>query len=84
MSEPVDLNAERNKRAAPDAEFTRHDAFGRPMYCYATSYKMGDDDWSAEVWAYSDEEAAQKVEAMRSTLKLDGQMMRSRPWDGVI
>ena len=73
MTDVVDLTAERNKREAPDPEFVRKDDFGRPIYTFLLSYEMDGSQWSTEVWAYSYEDAQNRVAAMRDSLKVDGQ-----------
>lgn len=76
MAEPIDLTAERNRRTGPDAEHVRKDDFGRPMYHFALSYDMADGQWCAGIWAYSMEDAQARVDAMRASLRLDGQVMK--------
>jgi hypothetical protein len=82
MSEPpVDLDAERNKRNGPDAEHVRKDEFGRPMYRFLLSYEMDGAEWTGlHVWAYSMEDAMKRADAIRVTVKVDGQAMRCGPW----
>lgn len=79
MTDIIDLNQRRNERDKPDAQFIRHDDFGRPLYCFALDYAFNDGHWAAEVWAYSMEEAEQRVAAMRESLSLRGQMFTSFP-----
>jgi hypothetical protein len=80
MSDAIDLSAERNKRTGPDAEHVRKDDFGRPMYRYLLSYEMDGETWAGDVWAYSMDDAAKRVDAMRASVKLDGQAMRCEPY----
>lgn len=68
------MTAERNKRAAPDAEHVRRDDFGRPLYRYLLTYSMDGSEWGADVWAYTMEDAEARVQAMRTSLKLEGQV----------
>lgn len=79
MTDIIDLSTERNKRAAPDAEFVRQDDYGRPMYTFLLSYEMDGSGWSTEVWAYDVEDAEKRVAAMRESLKVDGQIFASFP-----
>lgn len=74
MTDIADLNAERNKRARPDPEYIRKDDYGREMFCFLLSYEMNGGHWSAEVWAYDEEEAQRRVAAMRESLTYDGQI----------
>ena len=80
MSDPIDLSAIRNQRTAPDAEFVKRDDFGRPMQCYLIEYTMDGHEWGVQVWAYSMEDAANRVQALRATAVLKGQAMRCQPW----
>jgi hypothetical protein len=79
MSDIIDLNAERSKRDQPDPEFVRKDDFGRPLYTFLLSYEMAGSQWRAEIWAYSFEDAEARVQAMRESLKVDGQAYSTVP-----
>ena len=79
MKEPIDLLAERNKRAQPDPEFVRKDDFGRPLYCFLLDYEFNGDHWSAQVWAYDEAEAQARVVAMRASITYMGQMFAAVP-----
>lgn len=70
----IDLDRARAAREQPDAEHIRQDQFGRPMYRFALAYVMDGKTWSAEVWAYSFEDAEQRVAAMRASLSVAGQV----------
>lgn len=75
MADVIDINAERDKREAPDAEFRKHDDFGREMFTFLLNYEMGDGSrWSVELWAYSAEDAQNRVDAMRGSLTVCGQV----------
>lgn len=73
MTEVIDLAAERNRREQPDAEHIIRDDLGVPLYRFLLSYEMDGSRWSAEVWAYSFEDAIRRVAAMRASLNVDGQ-----------
>ncbi len=73
MTDIIDLNERRNAAERPDAEFVRKDDFGRPLYHYGLSYDFEGGSWSAEIWAYSMEDAKARVGAMRDSLTLLGQ-----------
>lgn len=79
MSSIIDLNERRNAKEAPDAEFARKDDFGRPLYMFTLNYEMDGASWGAELWAYSAEDAEARVTAMRSSLKVMGQVYRIIP-----
>ena len=79
MSDPIDLAAQRNKRAAPDAEHVRKDDFGRSMYRFLLEYEMDGSEWSAQVWAYDFDDAQKRVASMRASLRLLGQAHAALP-----
>lgn len=79
MSEIVDLSEERNKRAEPDPEFVRKDEYGRKLYKFTLSYAMDDKRYCTSIWAYDEEEAMKRVEAMRVSLTYDGQIFAEIP-----
>lgn len=68
----IDLNDHRPKDA-PDPECTMMDGDGTPMYMYAVEYGMGTSRWGFQIWAYSMEDAQNRVDAMRQSLVLLGQ-----------
>lgn len=70
---PIDLTAERNKRALPDAEHVKKDGFGRPMFRFLLLYDMDDSEWATDVCAYDIDDAKRRVDAMKDTLRVEGQ-----------
>ena len=70
----VDLGQERGKRDRPDPEYIRKDDFGRPMYVFLLEYEMDGSRWETRVWAYSFGDAMARVDAMRRSLFLLGQL----------
>lgn len=81
MPDLIDLAAERNKRDAPDPQFVRTDDFGRPMYAYSVRYAtMDGKQWGGvTIWAYDFAEALRRMEAIRASGKVDGQLMAEVP-----
>lgn len=75
----TDLNAERNRRAEPDPQFIRQDDYGRKMYVFLTSYNMDGKEWCSQILAYDEADAANRVEAMRQSLKVDGKLFGEVP-----
>lgn len=73
MTDIIDLNAKRNEREKPDPEFIRRDGFGRELQLYLLDYEYDGARWSADIWAYSAEDAEGRVKAMRESLSLMGQ-----------
>lgn len=79
MTDVIDLNGERNKRAQPDAEFICQDAFGRPMYTFSATYEHSGKQWALDFWAYDAADAEAKVHAIKESLELFGQAFRKDP-----
>lgn len=76
---PIDLTAERSRRAQPDAEHVRQDAFGRPLFRFLLSYSMDGSEWMTHVWAYDADDAKRRVDAMKVSLRVDGQAHATIP-----
>jgi hypothetical protein len=79
MSVTIDLSAERAKREAPDADCLRKDDYGRDLLLFALEYNMAGATWALEVWAYSWEDAENRVAAMRESLVISGQIQAIIP-----
>lgn len=69
----IDLNERRNAKDGPDPDCIRTDDWGRNLYLYALEYSMDGSQWSVNLWAYSMEDAQNRVDAMRQSLVLSGQ-----------
>ncbi len=79
MADVIDFAAAFDKRHGPDPEFRSQDAYGRPLYTYHLSYEMDGKEYGTQVIAYSMEDAAARVEAMRASLRLEGQLFSIIP-----
>ena len=66
---------ERAKRERPDPEFCLKDDFGKPMWVYSIGYAMDGKEWSTRIVAYSWEDAEARLDAIKASGKIDGQMM---------
>lgn len=73
----IHLGAERDRRNGPDADHVRRDDFGRPLYRFTCSYDMGDGAWALDLWAYSREDADARMDAIRRSGRVDGQVWTS-------
>lgn len=74
MSDPIDFNEFRMSKDI-DAEHIRDDGYGRKLYEFLLGYEFeGKSYGGVTVWAYSHEDAEQRVAAMRETLVLYGQL----------
>jgi hypothetical protein len=87
MADTIDLTAERTKRAQPDAEFITTDEYGRKFFKFIANYEFGSFDgkdaskgtFSINLWALDEAEAKARVEAIRQSLRYEGQLYSSRP-----
>ncbi|MEK1896733.1 MAG: hypothetical protein AAAB20_26240 [Rhizobium sp.] len=70
----IDLNAERDKRNGPDQQHIITDQFGNRMFEYLCDYRMNDSTWSMRIWAYSQDDAEARIEAIRGSLGYLGQL----------
>jgi hypothetical protein len=74
MSDIIDLSERRAAKDRPDADLVRLDDSGSPLYLFFLQYEMGGSQWGGvDVWAYSFEDAENRVRAMRQSLVLLGQ-----------
>ena len=74
MTDPIDLTAFRNAKAEPDEDCLTRDEYGRPLYTFLLTYEMDGKSYGAEIVAYDEEEAHQKIAAMRLTLAYEGKL----------
>lgn len=79
MSNTIDLGAARAARERPDADCVRKDDYGRPLYLFALEYKMDGKTWGTDVWAYSWDDAENRVAGMRESLTVLGQIQAIVP-----
>lgn len=57
----------------PDSHLLKTDGHGRLMAQFLTEYQMDGKTYADEIWAYSPEDAEQRVIAMRKSLTVLGQ-----------
>ncbi|MDX3924973.1 MAG: hypothetical protein QHC90_04080 [Shinella sp.] len=70
----VDLSRARSDQDRPDADLIRYDDRGREMRTYVLDYEMDGSTWGATILAYSMEDAQKRVDAMRKSLSLRGEL----------
>lgn len=79
----VSLADRRALKDRADPEFIMVDQDGREMQCYSLEYEMssakGTGSWSAQIWAYSFDDAEARVAAMKETLRVSGQVISVVP-----
>lgn len=78
----IDFESERTRRTGPDAEFVTCDDFGRKLYCFSLEYEMDGAEYGAHIWAYDMDDAMRRVDAMRQSLRYEGQIYRRIPFGG--
>ena len=77
--EPIDLAAERNKREEPAPENVLVDDFGRKLYRFLCSYDLGPERYIFHLWAYDLEDADKKIQAIKESGQVDGQVFHTVP-----
>ena len=61
-------------RNRPDASLLSHDESGRELRTYAFDYEMDGETWGFSILAYSMEDAERRARAIRSSVKLCGEI----------
>lgn len=61
-------------RNRPDASFLSQDDHGRELRTYAFDYEMDGETWGFSILAYSMEDAERRSRAIRSSVKLCGEI----------
>lgn len=79
MSEIVDLAQVRNAKERPDPQFVRQDEYGRPLYTFSYSFEHEGKRYGFHFLAYSFDDAQAKLDSIRSTAVLDGQVYAEVP-----
>ena len=79
MTDIIDLNSERNRRAEPDPEFVKTDDYGRKLYTFLLEYEMDGKRWGTELWAYDEADAEARVKGMRESLVVSGKLYSTVP-----
>lgn len=62
------------RRDNPDQAFVSTDANALRLYRFALQYEMDGKRWATEIWAYSSQDAEDRVAAMRRSLMICGQL----------
>lgn len=75
----IDLTSERDRRNGPDPEFVRLDDAGRKMFAFSIEYKFEGEDWGANIWAYSMEDAQARLDSINASGSLMGQIYSEVP-----
>ncbi|WP_246762910.1 MULTISPECIES: hypothetical protein [unclassified Rhizobium] len=68
------FNRVRNSHDGPDAPFVTTDGDNRKLYRFALQYDMDGKSWATEIWAYSSQDAEERVAAMRRSMTMCGQL----------
>jgi hypothetical protein len=73
-------------RQHPETEHVSSDQWGRPMYRFVVEYphlqtQSGQDRvWSVTIWAYDQEDAEARLDAIRGAGRLAGQVLETGNW----
>lgn len=70
----VSFSKIRDSGEGPDAAFVTTDADEQRLYKFALRYDMDGKTWAADIWAYSFEDAEDRIAAMRKSLAFCGQL----------
>ncbi|OYD01020.1 hypothetical protein AMK08_PB00090 (plasmid) [Rhizobium sp. N4311] len=68
----------RHDRNAPDPAFVTTDGDNRKLYRFALQYEMGAKSWASEIWAYSVQDAEERVAATPFTDDVRSTVRRGR------
>lgn len=74
MPDVISLDAERDRRNGPDAEFRTVDQDGRPMFTFIADFEHDGSSFSIRFFAYDFDDAEWRVGSMRNGLILAGQV----------
>lgn len=80
MSNIIDLQSSRKDMDKPEDDHVRKDDFGRPRFRFLLEYEMDGSVWGCDFWAYSMDDAKERVAAMRASLMLVGQVHATESW----
>lgn len=73
-------------RQCPEPEHVSCDQWGRPMFRFAVEYPHmatptgGVRVWTATIWAYDQEDAEARLDAVRNAGQLAGQVLETGNW----
>ncbi|MBD9540118.1 hypothetical protein IB276_11700 [Ensifer sp. ENS04] len=79
MPDIISLEAERDRRTGPDAQFRTTDRAGRPMFCFMADFEHDGATFSIRFWAYDFEDAERRVSSMKAGLVVAGQVYSEIP-----
>jgi hypothetical protein len=75
MAELIDIQAARERLNGPDLNCVSTDSDGHPLFLYSIGYRHGDRRYSLDIWARSEQDAAEQIVSMRETLWLEGKVV---------
>ena len=81
MTDPIDLTTERSKRDV-DAEFQCVDSEGDTFFTFFYQYSFEDKTFAVPFMARNQEEAEQRIQAMKHTAEYEGMINREMMEDG--
>lgn len=80
MAVIIDLSEARLKRdGEPDPQFVTYDLDGRVMYAFAIEFNHDGGTWAVNIFAYDWDDADRRVQSMRQSLTVRGQLYGEVP-----
>jgi hypothetical protein len=79
MAELIDIEMARAARNAPDADCLSTDSDGHAVFMFSVGYRHQGRRYSIDIWARSEQDAAEHVASMRETLWLEGKVISVVP-----
>jgi hypothetical protein len=73
-------------RQRPEPEHVSCDQWGRPMFRFTVEYPHlatqagGERVWTATIWAYDEDDAEARLDAIRGSGRLAGQVIETGSW----
>jgi len=79
MGDVINLAEIRARDLEPDPDCVCEDAEGIPLYCFAIDYRHGGHSFTLTLWAYSWEDADERLKAIRATGAVVGKIVSVTP-----
>jgi hypothetical protein len=79
MGDVINLAEIRARDMEPDPDCVCEDEAGRPLYCFAIDYRYCDRNFTVTIWAYSWEDAEERLRGIRHTGAVVGKIISVTP-----
>lgn len=74
MTNIIDMNTRLKQANQPDDDQVFFDDDGQTWFHYTCSYQVGDKEFCLDLWALSYDDALCHIDAIKKTIKFDGQL----------